>query len=132
MEDNNENAESGEEVVIPEQDSILLSIKNMIGINSEDKDFDLTLVNNINSALFTLTQIGVGPQEGFSISGPDEVWNDFIGETNLGNIKLYIYLKLRLSFDPPTNAFVVEAIKEQIKETEYRLHIQMDKEGAYE
>lgn len=124
----NNNGDNGNETPVSTQDSILLSMKDMVGINPEDGDFDLSLINNINAAILTLNQIGVGSDRVFIISGPEQTWDDFIGDAaELENVKLYIYLKLRLTFDPPTNAFVADAIKEQIREMDFRLNVQTEK-----
>lgn len=126
MENNNE--DNGNEITTPIQDSILLTMKNMEGINSEDDDFDLSLVNHINGAMFTLNQLGVGPKDLFVVNGPEQTWGDFLGsDVEFESVKLYIYLKLRLIFDPPSNAFVLDAIKEQVKEMEYRLNSEAEK-----
>jgi len=75
----------------------------------------------------SLNQLGVGPLEGYSISGIEEKWSDFLGAvTNVEAIKSYIYLKVRLLFDPPSNSFLVEAINNQILELEWRLAVQVE------
>jgi hypothetical protein len=82
----------------------------------------------INMAIMSLTQLGVGPETGFIISSDVETWNDFIGDRkDIEGLKTYIYLKVRLVFDPPTNQFLVDAMERQIKELEWRLNTQVDK-----
>lgn len=106
------------------EDSILNTIKTMLGIPIEIPDFDMPIKVAINSAILTLGQLGVGTVSGFTVSTSDELWSSYVTETSqLEMIKSYIFLKTELTFDPPTNAFLVTAIKEQIAELEYRLNI---------
>lgn len=108
-------------------DSILTSIKKLLGITENDESFDDDIVIYINSVFMTLTQFGVGPTTGFSISSKTSVWGDFLhGNKNLEAVKTYIYLKTRMLFDPPTNAALISAIDSTIKETEYRLITQVE------
>lgn len=108
-------------------DSILTSIKKMLGIEQEYTQFDLDIILNINSVLMTLSQLGVGPETGFAIIGAEETWDDFLGDrTDLESVKSYIYLKVRLLFDPPTSSFVLEAMERQINEFEWRLNVQAE------
>lgn len=108
-------------------DSILLTIKKMLGVDRDFDGFDTDIIIGINSALMNLNQIGVGPAEAFSITNQDAVWSDFLDSTtNLEGAKVYIYLKTRLSFDPPANSFLVEAINKQISELEWRLNTQVE------
>lgn len=107
--------------------SILSSIKQMLGIEEDYEHFDLDIINAINSAFFSLTQLGVGPTEGFSIQDKLIEWDDFIGtRLDLEGIKSFIYLKARLLFDPPSTSFVIDAIERQIKELEWRLNVQAE------
>ena len=109
------------------EDSILTSIKKLLGPEEEDTSFDLDITMHINSAFFNLNQLGVGPAIGFKIQDKTDVWTDFIGDRlDLESVKTYIYLKVRLVFDPPQSGFLVEAIKEQIKEYEWRLNNQAE------
>jgi len=110
-------------------DSILTSIKKLLGIGEEYDDFDTEVILNINAALMTLNQLAVGPKEGFVITDKTQTWVDFIGDRkDLEAIKTYIYLKTRLTFDPPQMGYLVDAIKTQIAELEWRLNVQV--EGA--
>lgn len=103
-------------------ESILTSIKAMLGINADDTSFDNELVIFINGSLSKLIQLGVGPNEGFSITGPTETWEElFEGFTNLNLVKHYIYIDVRLLFDPPSNAFIVNAFQDEQKETAWRI-----------
>lgn len=108
-------------------DSILLSVKKLLGIQSDYTVFDTDIIVGINSSLMFLNQIGVGPTMAFSISDERQTWYDFIGnKKNLEAVKSFVYLKTRLIFDPPSNSFLVTAIENQIKELEYRLCVQAE------
>lgn len=108
-------------------DSILTFIKNMLGYDEEYTHFDPDITMNINSAFSSLNQLGVGPSTGFLITDKSKTWNDFIGSReDLEFIKMYTYLKVRLGFDPPTNAFLVEAMERQISELEWRINSKVE------
>ena len=110
-------------------ESILNTIKKLLGITTEYKAFDADLVVYINSAFSILRQLGVGPEEGFSISGADETWDDFIAEdpARLRLVRSYVYMKVRLMFDPPTqSSALLESMKEQVREFEWRLNVEVD------
>lgn len=115
-------------VEIDMEKSILNSVKKLLGLHPECHEFDPDIIMNINAALFTLRQIGVGPEEGFTISGEEETYEDFLGEGNkeINQVKMYLFYKTKLSFDPPTSGTVTECIKEFIKEAEWRLNVQVD------
>jgi len=101
--------------------SILDSIKQMLGIDSEDTNFDKELVIYINGALMIINQLGVGPN-GYSIQDETNTWDEFLlDRTDLELVKLCVYLRVRLIFDPPQNSFLVNAIKEQITEYDWRI-----------
>lgn len=106
-------------------DSILLSIKKMLGITEEYDVFDTDIVMHINSTFMILAQLGVGPEEGFAIKDKDAVWSDFIPETNkyYEGVKTYVYWKVRMMFDPPTSSVVAEAANRLIGEFEWRLNL---------
>lgn len=108
-------------------ESILTSVKRSVGIVPECTDFDAELVMHINTVLTVLTQLGVGPAEGFSITGDTETWTDFVTDMkNLHSIKSYVGLKVRLLFDPPTSSAVVESINKLISELEWRINVTVD------
>lgn len=108
-------------------ESILDSVKKSSGIVLTDTNFDDDLILQINAALMTVQQLGIGPIEGFIISSNEDLWEDLLGSrTDLEAVKLYIALKVRLAFDPPQNSFLVEAIKTQLTELEFRLNIQAE------
>ena len=105
-------------------DSILTSIKKLLGITEEYEHFDQDIIIHINSVFMILNQLGVGPSNGFSITDKTAVWSDFISEgTNLESVKSYIYLKVRLLFDPPTTSAVMESMNRMISELEFRLNV---------
>lgn len=107
--------------------SILTSIKKMLGIEEVDTNFDLEILININSIFMTLNQIGIGPETGFSIVDKTALWTTYFGAvTDIEAVKTYMYLKVRLLFDPPSSAFVLEAMERQIAEFEWRLMVRVD------
>lgn len=106
-------------------ESILESIRKLIGPSAQYTIFDNDLIMHINTVFFTLCQLGV-TEEPFVISGTDETWEDFHADTDLEAVKTYVYLKCRMYFDPPTNSALISAINEQIKELEVRLNYQVD------
>lgn len=109
-------------------DSILLTVKKMLGIAEEYLAFDIDLIVNINSVFLTLNQLGIGPTVPFRIEGTDETWTDFLGDqrNKVAGVETYVYLKTRLLFDPPTNSFLVDAMQKQCDELEWRLNIQVE------
>lgn len=108
-------------------DSILTSVKKMLGIVEEYEHFDSDLIMHINSVFSILTQLGVGPTEGFSIEDKTAVWTDFIGErSTIECVKSYMFLKVRLMFDPPLSSAVLESMKAMISELEWRLNVAVD------
>lgn len=104
-------------------ESILASIKKLLGISDEYMHFDADIIMHINTALSTLTQIGVGPQNGFSISNDDAKWSDFIESSKLDMVKSYIHLKVKLLFDPPLSSAVIESTNRLITELEWRISV---------
>lgn len=109
------------------EDSILLTIKEMLGLSKTYPAFNTDVIRNINGSLFTLMQNGVGPTTGFRITGDSETWSDFIGDRkDLDAVVNYVYIKARLVFDPPTSAAVIQMLKEEAKEYEYRLNTQVE------
>jgi hypothetical protein len=108
-------------------DSILQSTKKLMGIESDYTHFDPDLILHINSVLMGLTQMGIGPEEGFSITNKDDTWSDYLGEvTNLEGVKSYMALKVRLIFDPPASSSVSDALNRYTQELEWRLNNQVD------
>ena len=109
-------------------ESILTSIKKLLGIEADYNHFDADLIMHINSVLSILTQLGVGPANGFSITGGNEVWSNFIEEdsNSFSLVKSYVYLKVKLLFDPPLSSAAIESTNGQISEFEWRLSVAAD------
>lgn len=111
-------------------DSILTSIKKLLGIAEEYEHFDSDLIMHINSVFMVLNQLGVGPVEGFSITDKTETWEDFTQNNQMiQSVKSYVYLKVRLLFDPPSSSAAMDAINRQISELEWRLNVAVDTLG---
>lgn len=111
-------------------ESILTSIKKLLGIAEEYEHFDADLIMHINSVFSILTQLGVGPSEGFMIEDSTATWNDFIPWSKdnkhallLQSVKSYVYLKVKLLFDPPTSSAVMDSTNKMLSELEWRLNI---------
>lgn len=110
-------------------ESILTSIKKLLGIEDGHDYFDPELVMFINAAFQTLDELGVGPQDApFKITGKGEEWEDFLTDytLNLEAVKTYIWIRVKLMFDPPTSSFAVSALDDQRKELEWRLLVQAE------
>lgn len=109
-------------------ESILTSVKKLLGIEEECEEFDLDVAMNINAAIATLRQLGVGPIEGFFISNKNTTYEDYLGEDSkeASMVKMYLFYKTKLGFDPPASSSVMECIKQMIAETEWRLNVQVD------
>lgn len=107
-------------------DSILDTIKAMLGIPTTDTAFDNDIIVNINSAFMVLNQLGVGPETVYSIENSTPVWSDFLTDPEMySGAKTYIYLKVKLVFDPPATSFLLDAINNQILELAWRLAVQV-------
>lgn len=105
-------------------DSVLTSIKKLLGIAEEYEHFDADLIMHINSVFSILTQLGVGPSKGFMIEDKSATWKDFISdESKYMLVKSYMHLKVKLLFDPPLSSAVLECYKTQISEYEWRLNV---------
>lgn len=108
-------------------ESILDSIKKLLGIQKEYTHFDSDLIMHINTVLSILTQLGIGPVNGFSIIDDTAKWKDFVDEDpRLESVKSFIYLKVKLLFDPPMNSSVIESMNRMISELEWRLTVMAD------
>lgn len=114
-------------------ESILTSIKKLLGIPENYTNFDTDIILFINSVFMSLSQLGVGPSTGFRINDDTETWEDFISEDNnpeliplLSATKSYIHLKVKLLFDPPLSSAVMEATKQMIQELEWRLNLESE------
>lgn len=110
-------------------ESILTSIKKLLGIDESYEHFDADIIMHINSVLAILVQLGVGPAEGFFIQDKAKTWADFLGEDSalLEGVRTYVYMKVRLIFDPPTSAAAIESMTKLAHEFEWRLNVAGDK-----
>lgn len=105
-------------------DSILTSVKKICGVSDDYTVFDQDFIMNINSALGTLNQLGIGPPLGFAIDDATATWTDFLGDdVRMNPMKTYVCLRVRLLFDPPTTSYLIEALNKQILELEWRLNV---------
>jgi len=105
-------------------ESILTSTKKNLGIEESYTAFDPDIILHINSVFSTLNQLGIGPIDGFAIDDATAVWSDFLeGDLRLNSVKTYIYLRVRMLFDPPTTGYFVSAVQKQIEELEWRLNV---------
>ena len=108
--------------------SILHTTKKLLGLDAEYDRFDTDIIIHINSTFARLTQLGAGPKDGFEIEDENAVWADFIGgNKRLNNVKSYMYLSVRMLFDPPTTSFDLTAKKEQIDKYEWLINATVDK-----
>lgn len=108
-------------------DSILDSTKKLLGIAPEDTNFDTDVIISINTVLATLTQIGVGPPEGFTIINKNSKWSDLLqDDKRLEFVKSYVYIKVRLIFDPPQSQALLDSLERASKELEFRISIAPD------
>lgn len=107
-------------------DSILNSVKKKLGIQEDYTHFDEDIIIDINSVFMILNQLGVGPDEPFTIEDEDAYWEDFIDNTRIEAVKSYMYMKVRLMFDPPTSGFLVDSLNKQIAELEWRMLVQAE------
>lgn len=108
-------------------DSILNSIKKLLGIEEMDTSFDPEIIIYINSVFVKLKQLGVGPATGFSIADKDKKWDDYLGpDEKVGDIQTYMYIKVRLIFDPPATSFAIEAMERMATESEWRIQVDRD------
>ena len=114
-------------------ESILISIKKMLGIEAEYEHFDQDIIMHINSVFMDLAQIGVGPSDGFVIEDDVSTWLDFLPKTtNFQAIKSYMYLRVRLLFDPPSSSTVVESMKRDIDKWEWRFSVASSMDQEFE
>lgn len=105
--------------------SILTSTKKMLGLTEDDESFDLDIITHINSVFFTLNQLGIGPDAGFMIEDKTTEWAEFtdMEDPRYNAVKSYVYLRVRLLFDPPQTSFGIEAQRQQVTELEWRLNV---------
>jgi len=110
-------------------ESILTSIKKLLGITPECTNFDSDIIMHINSVFLILNQIGVGPSKGYRITDEFNTWDEFIPEDNprLEAVKSYMYMKVKLLFDPPSSSSVMESTNRLLSELEWRIYTEVDK-----
>ena len=110
------------------EESILITIKKLIGFDKDYDYFDTDLVVQINSCFSTLSDLGVGPEEGFHITGKDEKWSEYIfTPIYMGMIKNYIYINTKLVFDRPETSYAIESLSKTASELEWRLHMESER-----
>lgn len=108
-------------------ESILTSTKKILGLSEDYEVFDPDIVMHINTVFSDLQQLGVGPVIGFEIEDRNDLWSAFIGnDPRLNRVKTYMYMRVRMLFDPPATSFAINAMQEQIKEQEWRLMVDRD------
>ena len=106
------------------EESILITIKKMLGLEKDYDAFDLDIIIHINSALSELRQLGVGPKKGFKIIDSASVWSNFLGDdTKLEMVKEFVFAKVKPLFDPPSNSFVISMLKEEAQELAWRINV---------
>lgn len=112
---------------LSDSESILISVKKMLGLDKDYDAFDMDILIHVNSVFMILNQLGVGPKDCFSIQDSSAVWTDFTPDVHQAElVKSYMYLKVKLIFDPPTTGVLHEAMERQISEFEWRLNMQCD------
>ena len=105
-------------------DSILNSTKKILGLEASYTPFDLDIMTYINSVFSTIEQLGVGPIGGFAIVDSDTTWDEYLVPSNqLNMVRTYVFLKVRMLFDPPTTSYLITAMENQIREAEWRLNL---------
>lgn len=109
--------------------SILITVKKLIGIHEDDESFDMDLLIHINAALNALSQLGVGPSDGFIIMDKDGQWSDLLlGNQMLEMAKSYVCLYTRKAFDPPQSSTAMEALNSVLAELTFRISVQVEAE----
>lgn len=107
--------------------SILTSVKKILGMTEAYTAFDEDVIMHINAAFSILTQLGIGPTSGFIVENELTLWSEFsVPDLQLNLVKTYLYLRVRMLFDPPTTSFLIEAMNKQIAEYEWRLGVMRD------
>lgn len=109
--------------------SILNSTKKILGLVEADTTFDLDIITHINSAFSTITDLGLGPADGFVIEDEEADWADFDADltpVQLSQVKTFVFLTVRLAFDPPQTSFALSALQEQIREHSWRLNVRRE------
>lgn len=110
--------------------SILTSTKKLLGIAEDYTAFDDDITMHINSVFSTLQQLGIGPEAGFEIADKTALWSDFLAnDPRLNNVKTYVYMRVRLMFDPPSTSYLISSMQRQIEELEWRLNTYREATG---
>jgi hypothetical protein len=110
--------------------SILKCTKKILGLAPDYTVFDLDIITHINTVFTTLAQLGVGPVQGFMIEDDTATWEDFLtDDLQLNSVKTYVYLRVRMLFDPPTTSYLLDAAKQQIQELEWRISVHREETG---
>lgn len=109
-------------------DSILTSVKSLLGLMEEITEFDEQIMMYINSAIFTLAQLGVGPSTIFKVTTKEDTYEDYLGDDlqRFPGVPMYLYYRTRLGFDPPSNSFMIEQIQQEITELEWRMRVETE------
>lgn len=108
-------------------DSILTSTKKTLGLSADYTAFDADIIMHINSVFVILNDLGIGPEDGFMIEDAEDTWDMFLGADNNSNlIKTYMYLRVRLLFDPPATSFHIAAIEKELQEFEWRINVRRE------
>lgn len=108
-------------------DSILDTVKKVLGIESDYTAFDEDIILHINSVFSTLQQLGVGPVNGFEITNKEQVWASFLGSNvTYNNVKTYVCLRVKLIFDPPATSFAIDSMRKQVEELEWRINVRRE------
>lgn len=114
-------------------ESILNSVKQLLGVDETETHFDTDIIIHINSAFSILNQMGVGPETTFNIIDEKPIWSDFTNEDlDYSEVKTYVYLKVKMIFDPPSSSSVMDAYKRQIDELEWRLSVRASNKSMEE
>lgn len=114
------------------EDSILMSVKKLLGLTEEVDVFDDSIIMNINAAINVLYQLGVGPRTGYVVTSKRDTYSDWLGDTiHLQSIKMHLYYRTRLGFDPPSSTAVIDVMKESIREIECRLSYQVEAPDSF-
>lgn len=117
---------------ISNSDSILKSIKKLIGLDPDYTEFDTDLIIHINSVFLDLEQLGAGSRDGFFIEGSTETWEDFLPDDPLvlNSIKSYMYLKVKKLFDPPTSSSAMDSLNSLIDRFEWRINVAIENKDS--
>ena len=112
---------------VNEGDSILVSVKKLLGLDASYTEFDTDIIIHINSVFSILQQLGVGPDNGFAITGDSETWSQYTNsKLEIRDVISYMYMRVKMLFDPPTNSSILNSYKDMINEFEWRLNVAVD------